>query len=187
MRLLTWLLVGVAMASAAVAAQERKPPADSEELSLPGCSKGRTFIVSEGPEHEPRQVAVAPGRRFRLEGPKDVLDDIKRREGRLLWLERGRIDGGSRLLESPAGLAGMPVFGTLFAAALNLNQDLLNRIRNAEPETGRSAVTLLPGILLARYLGGSSEAARRYFIALWRILRPAVLGREATEPRIWQT
>jgi urease accessory protein len=48
-------------------------------------------------------------------------------------------------------------------------------------------VTLLPGILLARYLGGSSEAARRYFIALWRILRPALLGRDAIEPRIWQT
>jgi urease accessory protein len=48
-------------------------------------------------------------------------------------------------------------------------------------------VTLLRGILLARYLGGSGEAARRYFIELWRILRPELLGREATEPRIWRT
>ena len=110
-----------------------------------------------------------------------------RREGRLLWLERGRIDGGGRLMDSPAGLAGMPVFGTLFVSALNLNQDLLNQIRKTEAEAGRGAVTLLPGILLARYLGGSSEAARRYFIALWRILRPALMGREAIEPRIWQT
>ena len=110
-----------------------------------------------------------------------------RREGRLLWLERGRIDGGGRLLESPAGLAGMPVFGTLFAATLNLDQGLLNKTRKIEPEAGRGAVTLLPGILLARYLGGSSEAARRYFSELWRILRPALMGREASEPRIWQT
>ena len=110
-----------------------------------------------------------------------------RREGRLLWQERGRIDGGGRLLDSPAGLAGMPVFGTLFASALNLNQDLLNQLRKTEPEAGRGAVTLLPGMLLARYLGGSSEAARRYFIALWRILRPALMGRDAIEPRIWQT
>ncbi len=105
MRLLTWLLVGVAMASAAVAAQERKPPADSEELSLPGCSKGRTFIVSEGPEHEPRQVAVAPGRRFRLEGPKDVLDDIKRREGRLLEVT------GLVRKSQVAGPGGIPIAG----------------------------------------------------------------------------
>jgi urease accessory protein len=48
-------------------------------------------------------------------------------------------------------------------------------------------VTLLPGILLARYLGGSTEAARRYFIALWRILRPVLTGRDAVEPRIWRT
>ena len=110
-----------------------------------------------------------------------------RRENRLLWLERGRIDGGGRLQDSPAGLAGMPVFGTLFASASNLDQELLNATRKTEPETGQSAVTLLPGILLARYLGGSSEAARRYFVALWRILRPALLGREAIEPRIWRT
>jgi len=55
------------------------------------------------------------------------------------------------------------------------------------PAIGAGAVTLLPGFLLARYLGGSSEAARRNFIALWRVLRPVLTGREATEPGIWQT
>jgi urease accessory protein len=110
-----------------------------------------------------------------------------RRAGRLLWLERGRIDGGGRLMASPAGLDGQPVFGTLFASSLNLNQELLNDMRNAEPESGRGSVTLLPGILLARYLGDSSEAARGYFSALWRILRPVLTGREASEPRIWRT
>jgi urease accessory protein len=110
-----------------------------------------------------------------------------RREGRLLWLERARIDGGGRLLESPAGLGGSPVFGTLFASSLNLNQEILNETRKPKPESGRGAVTLLPGILLARYLGDSSEAARRYFSALWRILRPRLTGLEAIEPRIWQT
>jgi urease accessory protein len=110
-----------------------------------------------------------------------------RREGRLLWLERGRADGGAALLDSPAGLNGMPVYGTLFASSPNLNQDLLGELRKAGPESGRGAVTMLPGILLARYLGDSSEAARRYFIALWRVLRPALNGREATEPRIWRT
>ena len=110
-----------------------------------------------------------------------------RREGKLLWLERARIDGGSRLLDSPAGLAGEPVFGTLFACSSNVNQELVAEMRNTGPETGRGAVTLLPGILLARYLGDSTEAAKRYFTALWRILRPALAGREAIEPRIWST
>ena len=110
-----------------------------------------------------------------------------RREGRLLWLERGRIDGGGKLLDSPAGLSGQPVFGTLYCCPGNLSRELLAEIRKVEPETGRGAVTRLPGILLARYLGDSSEAARRYFTGLWRILRPALMGREAVEPRIWRT
>jgi urease accessory protein len=110
-----------------------------------------------------------------------------RRENRLLWLERGRIDGGGRLLDSPAGLAGMPVYGTLFASFLNFDGKILAHLRELNPTPGSGAVTLLPGILLARYLGDSSEAARRYFAALWRILRPALTGRDAIEPRIWRT
>ena len=110
-----------------------------------------------------------------------------RREGKLLWLERARIDGGGRLLDSPAGLAGRPVFGTLFASFLKFDGNLLNALREEKPTAGDGAVTLLPRILLARYLGDSTEAARRYFIALWRILRPELAGREAIEPRIWST
>jgi urease accessory protein len=48
-------------------------------------------------------------------------------------------------------------------------------------------VTLLPGILLARYLGDSTEAAKRYFASVWGALRPALCGRAAVEPRIWRT
>lgn len=110
-----------------------------------------------------------------------------RREGRLLWLERARIDGGGRLLDAPAGLNGQPVFGTLFASFPKLDLEILGSMREQKPTDGGGAVTLLPGVLLARYLGDSSEAARRYFIALWRILRPRLAGMEAVQPRIWQT
>lgn len=110
-----------------------------------------------------------------------------RREGKLLWLERGRIDGGGRLLDSPAGLGGSPVFGTLFATSPLLDRKILENLRVENPVEGKGAITLLPGILLARYLGDSTEAARRYFISLWRILRPRLAGLDAIEPRIWQT
>jgi urease accessory protein len=109
------------------------------------------------------------------------------REGRLLWLEQGRVEGGGPLLASAAGLGGNPVFGTLFACAPDLDRELVAALREVAPESGRGAVTRLPGILLARYLGDSTEAARRYFAALWRSLRPAIAGREAHEPRIWRT
>ncbi|MEW6688630.1 MAG: urease accessory protein UreD [Pseudomonadota bacterium] len=108
-------------------------------------------------------------------------------EGRPLWIERGRIEGGAGLMTSAAGLAGKSVFGTLFACAPDLSGEAVSEARKIEPEAGDGAVTRLPGILLARYLGDSSEAARRYFSGLWRILRPALAGREANEPRIWRT
>ena len=110
-----------------------------------------------------------------------------RREGRLLWQERGRIEGGGRLLDSPAGLAGKPVFGTLFCSGPMPEKELLEETRKIVPESGEGALTLLPGILLARYLGDSTEAAKRWFAALWRALRPALCGRAAVEPRIWHT
>jgi urease accessory protein len=49
------------------------------------------------------------------------------------------------------------------------------------------AVTQLPGVLVARYLGDSSEQAKQLFAKLWKVLRPAVFGRDAQMPRIWST
>jgi urease accessory protein len=109
------------------------------------------------------------------------------RAGRLAWRERGAIAAGGLVLDSVAGLGGKPVCGTLLAAAPAIPDDLLAAARAIEPESGQGAVTRLPGLLVARYLGDESEAAKRFFIALWAILRPALAGREATPPRIWRT
>jgi urease accessory protein len=125
------------------------------------------------------------GERF-TRGACDVSARISR-DGRPLWVERGRIEGGGRLAASPAGLRGQPVFGTLAAAFAGAGRELAEACRAHAPQEGESAVTLLPGVLLARYLGGSSEAAKGYFAALWRVLRPALAGRGAEEPRIWRT
>lgn len=102
------------------------------------------------------------------------------RDGRLLWLERGRIDGGGALLDSPAGLQGKPVCATLVAAGDGFDLAACRAIDGI-------AVTRLPGVLVARYLGDSSEQAKRLFTQLWTVLRPALFGREALEPRIWRT
>ena len=109
------------------------------------------------------------------------------REDRPQWLERGRIEGGGPLLESPAGLAGHTVSGTLLAAAPGIEDGLVAACREIQPARGEGAITRLPGMLVARYLGDASEAARHWFVALWRVLRPALLQREAVEPRIWRT
>jgi len=101
-------------------AQERPVPSDSARVAIPGCAKDRTFIVGTTPNHEPTQVAIAPGRRFRLSGPKDVLNDIKKREGRMIEVTGlvrkaaltgpggipvagGRVRIGAGLPQSPTG------------------------------------------------------------------------------------
>lgn len=111
------------------------------------------------------------------------------RDGQTIWLERGRLAGGSPLLDSPAGLAGCSVTGTLLATGTPVPPDLLAACR-AVPwaeDGARTGVTVLPAVLAARYLGHSAEAARAWFTELWRLLRPAFAGREAAPPRIWNT
>ena len=104
------------------------------------------------------------------------------RNAKPLWWERGEI-GGDRLMQSPAGLGGKAVCATLLAAAPGLGAAAVRACREVEDV----AITLLPGLLVARHLGDSSELAKNRFVQLWKILRPAVHGRPAEEPRIWRT
>jgi urease accessory protein len=89
---------------------------------------------------------------------------------RMLFVEKGELEGGGRLMRSPAGLGGRSVFGTLIAT------------RSEKISMEGLAITCLPGLLIARYLGDSSEEALRAFTRLWKALRPS-----AVEPRIWST
>jgi urease accessory protein len=109
------------------------------------------------------------------------------RDGKLAWIERGRIEPGCIVAESAAGLAGEPVMGTMVVAAPRIEEAWLGEARELAPRRGLGACTRLPGLLLARYRGDSTEAAREYFTALWMRLRLPVLGHAAVAPRIWRT
>src|SRR5881394_735107 len=98
------------------------------------------------------------------------MDTRVQRGGKLLFVEKGEIEGGGRLLDSRAGLGGRRVFGTFLATC--------DKKISVEGIT----TTLLPGLLVGRYLGDSSEEALLAFARLWKALRPG-----AVEPRIWST
>jgi len=119
------------------------------------------------------------GSRERFSRGKLHLETRIFKQQNLLWLERGAIDGGGALLRSPAGLDGRTVFGTLVATCDS--PAVLHQCRKI------AAVTLLPGLLVARYLGDSTEEAFHKFSSLWQLLRPAVMQRAAVPPRIWRT
>jgi urease accessory protein len=127
---------------------------------------------------------TASGERFRQGSLRQQLSIA--RDGAAVYVERAHVDGGGRLLSSPVGLNSATVFGTFIAAAPQVSDTLLNACRKVAAN-GKGAVTRLPGVLLARYRGVSAEAAHTYFAALWRLARPALTGREAVPPRIWNT
>lgn len=125
----------------------------------------------------------ASGERFDL-GHFQAHLDI-RRDGQLLWHERQRIVGDDGLLDSPIGLDGQPVFATLLVTG-EIDSELLEVCRSL-PNPVRGDLTQLPGLLVARCLANEAMQARGWLIDLWRLLRPALLGREAVPPRIWNT
>jgi urease accessory protein len=104
-----------------------------------------------------------------------------------MWIERAILDAGATRLAAMPGLRSRSVFGTLLAAAESVSDELLSSCRALGVNSGEVGVTRLPGLLVARYLGDSTEAARSYFTAIWTLARPTLLGRAAVTPRIWST
>ncbi|MDB4972406.1 MAG: urease accessory protein [Myxococcaceae bacterium] len=122
---------------------------------------------------------------------------IVQREGQLRYLERGHYRGGDPMLEAPWGMHGLPVLGTFLVASPRADaswveavREVLARAREADPADehgGRFAVTLVSGMLIARYLGRSTREARALFERAYAVLRPLYAGLTAVHPRIWST
>lgn len=111
------------------------------------------------------------------------------RAGRRVFTDFTDVAGGSRLLLSPVGLAGMPVSGVFLIAAGKLPDELLSRCREVMPDDSKAryGMTVLPEVTLVRYVGIEAQAARLYFEKIWGIVRPWYGGRPAVRPRIWNT
>ncbi|MEY4297329.1 MAG: hypothetical protein RLZZ423_508, partial [Cyanobacteriota bacterium] len=107
------------------------------------------------------------------------------------WELVDRLELGGEALTGAHGLGGEPVFGSLvWLAPQPLSQDALAELlvdcraarRGLE---GRMAIGALEQGIVARYLGGSSQAARHWFTRIWRHTR-AERGLAAPElPRVW--
>jgi urease accessory protein len=110
-----------------------------------------------------------------------------RRADRVLWSEMANVDAGSGFMHSSVGLSGRTVCGTFLVAGVEIQSEVLatcRRVPRALSE-GRVGITRVPGVLIARYLGDSSEEVFDYFTALWTVLRPALSARASCAPRVW--
>jgi urease accessory protein len=113
------------------------------------------------------------------------------------WLERGAIDATDhRLLDSPLGLAGHRVMGTLwFAAGTAINEKrrdvLLDAARAViagdllEPVAGATAPQ--PQVIVLRVLAHRVEPAMALLTRVWAAWRQAAWELRAATPRVWRT
>jgi urease accessory protein len=129
---------------------------------------------------------AASGQRFasgELRQQTEIFIDAER-----LWAERARVIGDDPLMKSPVGLCGRSVCATLLAAGREVSNEVLSACRAvAGGEGALCGVTRMRRLLVARWLGDSSEDAKKYFSALWAALRPTMNGNDAVPPRIWST
>ena len=115
-----------------------------------------------------------------------------RRAGRLIYLERARYRGGDPLLDASWGLGGQPVVGSFVVASPLATTAWVSAVREALSSApldgeGRIAATLVSGVVVVRFVGGSTRVARRLFERAYAVLRPLYAGRPAVLPRIWST
>jgi len=119
----------VALASASVEPQEKpRIPDDSIELTVTGCLKGRVLTTIPPREADVQRGPAVGERTFRLNGKRDVMDEVKLRNRQLVdvvgivkrsalddkGVKSGRvaISGGSPVAGSgriPTGIDNVPV------------------------------------------------------------------------------
>lgn len=114
------------------------------------------------------------------------------RGGRLQLRERLTLNPAEdRILQSQAGLAGQAVNGLMLAGPFPREDDTTALLTALQQQCAAcpslAAVSVNGDFIQVRYLGACAEQARHLFCQCWTVIRPALIGRDACEPRIWAT
>ncbi len=109
--------------------------------------------------------------------------------GRPLWIDRQQLVGSVEQWQSLHGLATQPIVGTFVMMGVAVELDLVQQARDlwlgADTEMVYG-VTRVPGGLICRYRGGDRQVVRRWFIAVWDLVRRQYRNRPICIPRVWQ-
>ncbi len=117
---------------------------------------------------------------------KVLLNTELRVGGRLLIHDRLKIDSLEQARR--CGLRGSRVYGSFIIYSQAINKSLLESLQFLRAESGIAGISRVESeLIVARYLGNSTEHAQAYFRGLWQVLRPVALGHDACMPRIWNT
>jgi urease accessory protein len=116
------------------------------------------------------------------------------RQGKPVWIDR-QVLSGNETIDRPNALAGYPIVGTLaWIGATSLAPEDPTRDKNLviaarslfDGEPSKIGVTRLTEGILCRYRGDSTTEVRRWFTAVWHLLRHTLLNSPPIHLRVWQ-
>jgi hypothetical protein len=82
---MTTLTLVLLLALQAQTPESKRVPEDSLEVGSRGCLKGRVFTATAQPEDERGRLGPdITGKRFRVSGPRAVMDEVKKHNGHLV-------------------------------------------------------------------------------------------------------
>ncbi|MDP2284292.1 MAG: urease accessory protein UreD [Pseudohongiella sp.] len=172
-----------------------------------------TIVYPSASAHLQTRIELAPGSRciaWEICCLGLPASDLRFSEGELkqalsiyagkkpLLIERFELNAHNReLYEAAIGLRGQPVTALMVAGPLNADQlsdtcldallALMRSVIAGYESKSLCAVSVINGFVTTRYLGSNADEAKRMFISLWQVLRPALIGRQVCAPRIWAT
>jgi urease accessory protein len=110
------------------------------------------------------------------------------REGRLVWADRiGWAGDPAATLRHPAGFAGARAMATVVCAGPDAAAQCADARAALAGTGGRSGVTLVNGLLVARFLADGAQNLRSDLARLWCILRQKAGNLPPVLPRTWYT
>ncbi len=116
------------------------------------------------------------------------------RQGYPIWIDRQLLTG-DETIDRVNILAGYPIVGSFawiapgdsVPADAGVSKELVINARSLfTGEPSRIGVTRLSAGLLCRYRGDSTTEVRRWFTAVWHLLRSSFLNSPPIHPRVWQ-
>ena len=106
-------------------------------------------------------------------------------EQNLSFVDTLRLNPQSRMAKAIWGLKGRCVIGTMIAYPGD--ETLCQQAQMTLQDLPETEVTLLNQVLVVRALGTQAWDVRSRFVAVWKTLRPLLLDRPLSIPRIWNT
>ena len=109
-----------------------------------------------------------------------------RRRGALVWADALRLDGDiAAALGHPFSFDGATAMATAVYVADEAERHLELARASLEGASSKAAVTVVNGVLLARFIGRNAADVRRDLVAYLCALRQAAGGWPAVLPRVW--